>query len=103
MSNNLKLPPLVVLVVLLSADHPEVRLHGLAATGRVFLGCEVQLVLGDLGWVLLTSFDHTGNRLEAVASRYLVHRQRGRTVVSVCLLDVDARAVGVLGRSGAVR
>ena len=45
-------------IVLLAADFPEVRSHGLLAGGGVLLGDEVQLVLRDLVQILAAGTNH---------------------------------------------
>ena len=91
------------LIVLLTANLPEVGLHGRLAVGEVAL-CEEGLLVGcDLGQVLFTRLYHRTDSLEALTSSNLIRFERRGTVVRGSRLDVEAQAVRVLRRSFAVR
>ena len=58
---------LVLGVVLLPADEPEVRTHCFLATGEVFLRLEGFDILRDVQEVRLACFDHRCDGLESLA------------------------------------
>ena len=91
----------VLLVVLLTADVPEVRLHGLFAAGGVALSEEVRLVGRDLHQVLAAQTHCCSDFREARTSGELFRLRRGRTVVLT--YHVDAGAIRVGGSRYAVR
>ena len=67
-------------IVLLSADVPEVGRHGLFAGGGVFLGDEVQLVLGDLIQILPAGCYHRTHLGETLADSQFLGGGLGRTL-----------------------
>ena len=93
----------VLLVVLLTADFPVPCEHGLLAVGLVSLGCEGDLVVGDLREIFLTLRDHRPYRGEACADLQLLRAQRRGTLVRVRILHVETLTVGVGTCSLAVR
>ena len=82
--------PIVGLVVGLSTNVPEVRTHGLFATGRVLLRREVDLVRSDLVEIVLTSLHSSSHSGEASASIQLIGRQRGATLHFVAQVEAVA-------------
>ena len=88
---------IVLGVVLLAANLPEVRAHGFLAIGLIFLSREVDLVLRDLREIFLTSLHSSRYSGEACASIQLCGRERSGTLVHISLADVQAGAVRVLG------
>ena len=82
------------LIVLLTADLPEVGVHGLLAVGEVLLREEVDLVLGDFSQIFLTRSDHRTYGLESLADSHLFLLQRRGTGDGMQVAEVDARAVG---------
>ena len=81
---------LVRLVVLISADFPQVSLHGLFATGRLLLCSEVLLVRGDLVQIALTSLHSSCHSGEASACIQLIGRQRSATLYFVAQVETVA-------------
>ena len=71
---------LVRLVVRIATDFPQVRFHGLFATGSVLLSSEVDLVLRDVVQIALTSLHSSRYSGEACASIQLFARQRSATL-----------------------
>ena len=93
----------VLLVVLVSADFPEVLRQGLATAGGVALREERGVVLVDLHEVFTTQCHCLAYRIEACPDEQLLCRRIGRANVRLSLADVHAGAVGVGGCSLAVR
>ena len=89
-------------IIRLAANFPQVRLHGLFATGLILLSREVLLVRGDLVQIALTSLHSSCHSGEASTSIQLIGRQRSGTFVDVGLADVQAGAVRALRSSGTV-
>ena len=90
-------------VILLAADVPEVRFHGLFATGGVLLleeGCAVGCDLREVFDALVDSCLYLG---EARARCEAALRLADVLTVGVGLADVETRAVGVGGGCRAVR
>ena len=85
----------VLLVVGLSADHPQIRFHGLFAIGGVLLCEESRLVLGDVREVFLTLEDHRCDCTEAVADVDFFGRHRSAAFVAVRIERVQTLAVRV--------
>ena len=92
---GLPLLPLMLRVILVAAHFPQIRLHGLFATGGVLLRLEVDLVLGDLHQVGLTSLDSRCHGAEACACIEFVGRERGAAFHF--LTQVHAVTIRVLG------
>ena len=69
---TLCLSAVVLLVILLCTDIPEILPHGLAATGLVFLRVEVLEIGNNLCEVFAASVESTGYSSEAVASQNLI-------------------------------
>ena len=90
-------------VVLLTADLPQIRIEGLAATRKVLLGFEVLLVSRDRGKITLTRLDHLTYRSKTVACSQLILGGRRRALVCIRRLGIDALTVRVGGRSRTVR
>lgn len=65
------------LIILVATNLPQVSLHGLFASGGVFLGLEVDLVLGDLREIRLAGLDSRCHGAEACACIEFVGRERG--------------------------
>ena len=86
---------LVGSVIRLAAYLPQVGLHGLLATGKIFLRQEVLLVLRDLREVTLAVLDHQRYGCEALTSLQLIAGRLGRA--EELAYHVDAGAVRVLG------
>ena len=86
---------LVGSVIRLAAYLPQIRLHGLLATGKIFLSQEVLLVLRDLRQVTPTSLDHRCYGCETLASLQLIAGRLGRA--EELAYHVDAGAGRVLG------
>ena len=89
-------------IIRLAANFPQVSLHGFFAAGRVLLCREVDLILSDQVQIALTSLHSSRYSGEACAYIQLVGRQRGGTFVTVCFEGVDALTVGVRGCRSAV-
>ena len=64
----------VLLVVQLTADHPEVRLHGLLAVRGVLLREESRLIGGDVRQVILALQHHRSDCAELVTDVHLFGR-----------------------------
>ena len=89
----------VLLIVLLAADVPVVRFHGLDTAGRVLL-CEEGCLVGcDLHQVFAARTYHAAHFREARASCELFRLRHRRTLITICCEGVDALTVGV-GRCG---
>ena len=87
-------------VILLAADLPQVRAHGLLAAGSVFLRQECILVGRDLRQVALTSLNQRCYGCEALASLQLI---AGRLGAALRLrAQVQTVAVFALGSGYAV-
>ena len=86
----------VLLVVLLAADVPEVRAHGLFAAGGVALSEEVRLVGRDLHQVLRAQTHCCSHLREARASGELFRLRLGRALH----LAADIDAVTGVARGG---
>ena len=94
----------VVLVVLGGADVPEVLVQGRIASGRVLLCLEGSFVRRDGGQVALTRLRKAAHSAETLAACQSVSTGLlvGEHVLVLTSIKVRA-AVGVSGRSGAVR
>ena len=88
---------ILALVVLATADEPEVGVHCLLAVGEVLLCEEVELVLGDLGQVFLTRRYHRTDSLETLADGYLFRSERRVTGDRTESAEIEARAVMTVG------
>ena len=86
---------LVLRIILLAADLPQVRAHGLLATGKIFLRQECILVGRDLRQVSPTSLNHRSYGCETLASLQLIAGRLGRA--EELAYHVDAGAGRVLG------
>ena len=93
----------VLSVILLAADLPQVRAHGFLAAGSIFLRQECILVGRDLRQVALTSLDQRCYGCETLASLQLIAGRLGAALVGVGLADIDSRTLVALGRRGTVR
>ena len=91
---------LVLRIILLATYKPQVCLHGLLATGSIFLRQEVLLVIGDLREVTPTGVDHCGYGCETLTCLQLIAGRLGRA--GELAYHVDAGAVRVLGGCYAV-
>ena len=95
-------PPLalrVCLVVLASADVPQIRFPGLLAVRQVLLCGVVRLVGRDGGEVLRTRLDEATYLCEALTSHELVLRHRCSALIHLCVAYVDTCAF-LAGRLG---
>ena len=81
---------LVRLVVRIATDFPQVRFHGLFATGSVLLSSEVDLVLRDVVQIALTSLHSSRYSGEACASIQLFGSQRSATLYFVAQVETVA-------------
>ena len=85
---------LMLSIVLLAADVPEVRVHGLLAVRLILLRLEGDLILRDRHQVALTSLHSRTNCGEASASVELIGGHRSGTVVLAYHVDTGADGVG---------
>ena len=85
---------LVRLVVRIATDFPQVRFHGLFATGSVLLSSEVDLVLRDVVQIALTSLHSSRYSGEACASIQLFGSQRSATLYFVAQVEAVALVGG---------
>ena len=85
------------MVVLITADHPQVGLHRLLAARGVFLCEEGSLVRGDLAHVGLAGVDQSRYGREARACLDLGGLDRRGAGVSVSRLHIHALAIRVRG------
>ena len=92
----------LVLVVGVTADHPQVGGQGLLATRLVLLGVEGSLVRGDLAHVLFAGSHCAGHSRELRAHLDLGRLDRRGALVGVSRLHIHALAVRVGGRCLAV-
>ena len=91
----------VCLVVLASADVPQIRFPGLLAVRQVLLCGVVRLVGRDGGEVLRTRFDEAAYLRETLTSHELVLRHRSGALVLA--YRVQTRTIGALRLCHAVR
>ena len=91
----------VLLIVLLTADVPQVRVHRLLAVGKILLRLEVDLVLRDRHQVSFTSLHSRTNCGEASACVELFGARLRRALVRT--YHVQPRTNGVGRRRYAVR
>ena len=91
----------VRLIVLLTADEPEVGFHGLFAAGGVLLRLERLHVGSDVAQVLPTGLDRCCYRGEAVTCPEFVLTRSGRT--NDFLAEVNTVTIAALGGFHAVR
>ena len=77
-------------IIRLAADFPEVSLHGLLTTRLILLSSEVDLVLSDRVQIALTSLHSSRNSGEASAYIQLFGRQRGGTLHFVAQVETVA-------------
>ena len=94
---------LVLLIVSITANLPEVRLHGLATTRFVLLREERCAVGCDLREVFHAGVNRGGDGTEAQTSGNALLRLADVHTIGVTLADVETRAVWIRGRGGAVR
>ena len=83
----------LALVILLTADFPQVRLHGLLAVGKILLREEVNLVLSDGHEVRRTLLHHRCHRAEAVTSLQLLGGERRGTCNGAQTAEIDTGTV----------